>query len=84
MVDVVGISTEWEKHIRAVKRGIIRALSIAPDFTGVYVSEDIADAIQRDTGLIAKVVGNTTFERTPLFVDKELPNQTVIYTWEAK
>ena len=84
MVEVVGISTQWENHMRKVKRGVIRALRTDVHFTGVYVSRDLADKIQHDTGLIGEVGDDTTFEAIPLKVDNDLPLMTVIYIWETE
>ncbi len=85
MIDVVGISCEWELRIRAVKRGVIRALDgCGYEFTSVVISMDIADAIQRDTKIIGTVGKDTTFEGVPLNVDTSLPNQTVLFIWKEK
>jgi hypothetical protein len=84
MTDLLGISTDWERRIRATKRGIFRALGYSPVFTGVYVSEDIAQEIQATTGVIGSVGDDTTFELIPLRVDHELPIKSVVYIWEDK
>ena len=84
MVDVLGISNYWEIRMRKVKRRIIEALGSAPDFTCVYVSEDIAEDIKKDTGIIGKVGVDTTFETVPLLVDKNLPHKSVVYIWKEK
>ena len=84
MVDVLGISTHWEIRMRKVKRSIIKALDGAPDFTCVYVSEDIAENIKKDTDIIGKVGVDTTFETVPLLVDKDLPYGSVVYIWKEK
>ena len=84
MVDVLGISNYWEIRMRKVKRSIIKALGGAPDFTCVYVSEDMAEDIKKDTGIIGEVGVDTTFETVPLLVDKDLPYGSVVYIWKEK
>ena len=84
MVEVLGRSTNWEMRMRAVKRGIITAMGYAPEFTSVYVSEDIAEVIKQDTKIIATVGTDTTFESVPLKVNTALPSTTVIYIWKEK
>ena len=84
MVDVLGISNYWEIRMRKVKRSIIKALGSAPDFTCVYVSEDMAEDIKKDTGIIGEVGVDTTFETVPLLVDKDLPHGSVVYIWKEK
>ncbi len=84
MFEVVGISTKWERRMRAIKRGVIKAMGFTPEFTGVIVSNDIAEEIQQSTKLIGSVGDNTTFEGTPLGVDHELPEDSVVYVWEVK
>jgi hypothetical protein len=86
MIEVVGITTEWECRMRAIKRSIIKAFGDVspPNFTCVYVSSDIAEEIQRSTKLISEVGHDTTFEQVPLKVDHELPDNSVVYIWEGK
>ena len=82
-IDVVGITTNWERRMRSTKRGIIRAMGgKAPDFTCVWVSEDIADAIREDTMILSPIGDDTTYELIPLKVDIELPVDTVIFLWK--
>ena len=78
---------DYELRIRAVKRGVIRALGSTPEFTKVVVSANLADEIQknvchRDVDNPGKIGEDTTWELVPLTVDHDLPNDTVIYTWE--
>ncbi len=81
MIDVLGISNWWEVRIRATKSCIRKALGGEPVFTCVYVSEDVAEDIKLHTKIIGTVGVDTTFEGTPLKVDKTLPIKSVIYIW---
>ena len=78
---------EYELRMRSVKRGVIRALGNTPMFTRVVVSGNIADAMEknvchRDADSPWNIGEDTTWELVPLTVDHDLPNDTVIYTWE--
>jgi hypothetical protein len=84
MIEVQGISTVWERHLRKVKASIIKALGYCPNFTFVMVSNDLAEEIQQSTGIIGLVGDNTTFEGTQLKVDSDLPSISVVYIWEDK
>ena len=78
---------EYELRMRSVKRGVIRALGSTPEFTKVVVSGNIAAEMEknvchRDPDNVGKIGYDTTWELVPLTVDHDLPNDTVIYTWE--
>jgi hypothetical protein len=70
--------------MRAVKRSIIQNLGYLPNFTFVYISNDIGEEIQGTTCIIGLVGDNTTFEGTQLKVDHKLPDNSVVFIWEAK
>lgn len=78
------VHKEYERRMRSVKRGVIRALGKTPDFTGVYISKDIADVMAENPYLKGKIGEDTTWELVPLKVDLDLPSNTVIYIWEDK
>ncbi len=82
---------EYEKYMRSVKRGIIKAMGYKPQFTKVVISEDIAAVMEKNVthraadgqAYIAVSIGNdTTWETVPLTVDSELPRWSVIYLWD--
>ncbi len=82
---------EYERRMRSVKRGVIRALGYTPDFTGVYISKDIEDemesfVVHREGYKKSdrEIDGNITWETIPLKTDPELPSDTVIYIWNEE
>jgi hypothetical protein len=81
---------EYERYMRAVKRGVIKAMGYKPEFTKVIISWDIAAEMKKfvthraEAGepYIAEIGADTTWETVPLTVDLELPRWSVIYLWD--
>jgi hypothetical protein len=81
---------EYERYMRSVKRGVIKAMGYEPEFTKVVISWDIAAVMLKNVAqraedgepYRAEIGTDTTWETVPLTVDPDLPRWSVIYIWK--